>query len=115
MKNKVKLQKDFYIQAKHLLFQYGEVNESTVYSVRTLATIITHCGTLQVTVSEDNEFVYSIFCRFLGDFDLSSFRRILGEDAGLNKFSLKWNIHEEKAEDALSILGKRLEILTKTE
>ena len=115
MKNKVKLQKYFYTETKHLLSQYGEISESTIYSVRTLATIITHYGTLEVTVNEDNDFAFSVFCRFLGDFDLSSFRRIIGEDAGLNKFSLKWNIHEEKAEDALSILGKRLEILTKTE
>lgn len=70
-------------------------------------------GKLNVTSSPGSGKLYSIFMRFESgyQFNLEIAKEAIGEYESFNKFSLKCNIHELNAENALSTLTDRLDNL----
>lgn len=68
----------------------------------------TKFGRLGVNVLEDNSILFSIYLRFGSDFKMNEFKKCF-PNSGINKYSHKWNIHEEKKEDAIQVLKMRLQ------
>ena len=72
--------------------------------------IKTFLGILNVSFWESS-IVYSTFMRFNDPFNLETFKTIFPKD-NINRFTFKWNIHEDSHIENLNILKDRLDKLS---
>ena len=52
--------------------------------------------------------LYSVFMRFVEDFDIELFYKVFSKHENINKFSKKWNIHNTDYDYVLTELDERL-------
>ena len=96
----------FLEDSKNLIEMYDFGTEKTERGFK----IKTFLGILNISFWESS-ILYSTFMRFESPFNLESFRVIFPKD-NINRFTFKWNIHEEDKNYNLKILKDRLDTLS---
>lgn len=96
----------FLEDSKKLIESYDFETEKTERGFK----IKTFLGILNVTFWE-NSIDYSTFMRFNAPFNLETFKTIFPRDR-INRFTFKWNIHEDDNIKNLKILKERLDTLS---
>ena len=97
---------DFLEDSKKLIESYDFETEKTERGFK----IKSFLGVLNISFWESS-ILYSTFMRFESPFNLESFRVIFPKD-NINRFTFKWNTHEEDKNYNLKILKDRLDTLS---
>lgn len=100
--------KDFNKQLKQICLEHGYKFEPNYKGqIRYIAE--TPFGKMQVISSPTPRIKsYTVFYKFLEDFDISYFYRYFSKNETINRFSKKWNVHTTDPEYALTELDERL-------
>lgn len=96
----------FLEDSKNMIESYDFETEKTERGFK----IKTFLGVLNISFWESS-ILYSTFMRFDSPFNLESFSVIFPKD-NINRFTFKWNIHEEDENYNLKILKDRLDKLS---
>lgn len=100
--------KDFNKKLKEICLKYGCKFEPQ-HDTEIRYTMQTPFGKMQIISSPSPRIkLYSIYFRFLEDFDISYFYRYFSEYETINKHTKKWNLHNGSPEYILDELDERL-------
>lgn len=100
--------KDFHKEFKRICLEHGYTFEPE-YEGQIRFVGDTPFGKMQVISSPSPRIkLYSIYFRFLEDFDISFFFRYFSKYEVINKHTKKWNLHNGNVEYILNELDERL-------
>ena len=99
---------EFNKQARAILKLYNATSkDGEVYYT------FTPFGVIRISLSADGRNkLYSVFMRFMDDFDINLFYRYFSRHESINRFSKKWNLHNSDPDYILNELDERLNNLT---
>jgi hypothetical protein len=100
--------KDFNKEFKTICLEHGFEAESE-YEGQVRFVGETPFGKIQVISDPSPKIkLYTIFFKFLEDFDVEFFYRYFSKNEGINRHSKKWNLHNSDSDYVLSELDERL-------
>ena len=86
-------------QVKNIFQKYGVIDNQ----------IDTPFGLMYVRAEKENHHkLYSVFMKFENEFDIELFYSLFSRHENINRFSKKWNLHNENPEYVLDTLDERL-------
>ena len=104
--------KEFNRKVKEICLNYNCKFEPQ-YKDQVRYTIDTPFGKMQIISSPSPKIkLYTIYFKFLEDFDIDYFYRYFSKNEVINRYTKKWNLHNSDAEYILDVLDERLNNLT---